>query len=84
MLPDPGLSRYDKTGALTVVISPLVALMADQVAGLEARGINSCVAINGLLSLPERADALDRFGSGTRASSSSHPNNSAASPFAGC
>ena len=34
----PALSRYDKTGALTVVISPLVALMADQVAGLsEAR-----------------------------------------------
>ena len=56
----PALSRYYKTGALTVVISPLVALMADQVAGLEARGIVACVAINGLLSLPERADALDR------------------------
>ncbi len=56
----PALSRYDKTGALTVVISPLVALMADQVAGLEARGVVACVAINGLLSLPERADALDR------------------------
>ncbi len=56
----PALSRYDKTGALTVVISPLVALMADQVAGLEARGIGLCVAINGLLSLPERTDALDR------------------------
>ena len=51
----PALSRYDKTGALTVVISPLVALMADQVAGLEARGIVACIAINGLLSLPERA-----------------------------
>ena len=56
----PALSRYDKTGALTVVISPLVALMADQVKGLEAHGIVACVAINGLLSLPERADALDR------------------------
>ena len=56
----PALSRYDKTGALTVVISPLVALMADQVAGMEARGIGSCVTINGLLSMPERADALDR------------------------
>ncbi len=56
----PALSRYYKTGALTVVISPLVALMADQVAGLEAHGIDSCVAINGLLSMPERADALDR------------------------
>ena len=56
----PALSRYDKTGALTVVISPLVALMADQVAGLEAKGIGCCVTINGLLSMPERADALDR------------------------
>ena len=56
----PALSRYDKTGALTVVVSPLVALMADQVAGLEARGIGSCVTVNGMLSMPERADALDR------------------------
>ncbi len=56
----PALSRYDKTGKLTVVISPLVALMADQVAGLERRGIGSCVTVNGLLSMPERADALDR------------------------
>ena len=56
----PALSRYEKTGALTVVISPLVALMADQVAGLEAQGITACVAINGLLSMPERAEALAR------------------------
>ena len=56
----PALSRYHKTGALTVVISPLVALMADQVEGLRERDIDACVAINGLLSLPERADALDR------------------------
>ena len=56
----PALSRYDKTGALTVVISPLVALMADQVAGLERKGIGCCVTVNGLLSMPERADALDR------------------------
>ena len=56
----PALSRYDKTGALTVVISPLVALMADQVAGLEERGIGCCATINGLLSMPERAAALDR------------------------
>ena len=56
----PALSRFDKTGALTVVISPLVALMADQVAGLEAKNIKSCAALNGLLSMPERADVLDR------------------------
>ena len=56
----PALSRYDKTGALTVVISPLVALMADQVAGMQAHDIDSCVTVNGLLSMPERSDALDR------------------------
>ena len=56
----PALSRYENTGAITVVISPLVALMADQVSGMEARGIGCCVSVNGLLSMPERADALDR------------------------
>ena len=57
----PALSRYEKTGAVTVVISPLVALMVDQVAGLEAHGIDSCITINGLLSMPERADALEKL-----------------------
>ncbi|WP_375186104.1 RecQ family ATP-dependent DNA helicase [Pseudooceanicola sp.] len=56
----PALSRFDKTGALTVVISPLVALMADQVQGLVRAGISSSVTVNGLLSLPERQDALDK------------------------
>jgi ATP-dependent DNA helicase RecQ len=56
----PALAKFQRTGALTVVISPLVALMADQVAGLRRHGVSSCVAINGLLSLPERHDALDR------------------------
>jgi len=63
----PALSRYYKTGALTVVISPLVALMADQVAGLEARGVTSCVTVNGLLSMPERTNALDRVSLGDAA-----------------
>lgn len=56
----PALSRFDKTGALTVVISPLVALMADQVQGLARAGISSAVTVNGLLSLPERQDGLDK------------------------
>ncbi len=55
----PALSRFEKTGALTVVISPLVALMSDQVAGLASFG-GVCAALNGLLSMPERADVLDR------------------------
>ena len=57
----PALSRYDKAGSLTVVISPLVALMADQVANLEKQGVTSCVTVNGLLSMPERQNALDRI-----------------------
>ncbi len=49
----PALSRFDKTGALTVVISPLVALMADQVQGMERSGISCAVTINGMMSMPE-------------------------------
>ena len=56
----PALSRFVRTGALSVVISPLVALMEDQVKGLRERGIDCCAAINGLLSMPERADVLER------------------------
>ena len=56
----PALSQYHRTGALTVVISPLVALMADQVRSLERHQISSCVTINGLLSLPERHNAFER------------------------
>ena len=72
----PALSRYHKTGALTVVISPLVALMADQVAGLEAHGIGCCVSVNGLLTMPERADALDRVRLGMQGSCSYPPSSS--------
>ncbi len=63
----PALSRFDKTGALTVVISPLVALMADQVQGLARAGISSAVTVNGMLSLPERHDALERVRMGDAA-----------------
>jgi ATP-dependent DNA helicase RecQ len=63
----PALSRFDKTGALTVVISPLVALMADQVQGLARAGIASAVTVNGMLSLPERHDALEKVRMGDAA-----------------
>lgn len=56
----PALSQFTKTGALTVVISPLVALMADQVEGMRRQGITACVTINGMLSMPERQDALNQ------------------------
>ena len=57
----PALMRYEATGALTVVISPLVALMADQVTAMRRQGITCATTINGLISMPERADALDRI-----------------------
>ena len=63
----PALSLYDKAGTLTVVISPLVALMADQVQGMERAGISSAVTINGMLSMPERQEALERVRMGQAA-----------------
>ena len=54
----PALMRYHATAALTVVISPLVALMADQVAAMRRQGIACAATINGLISMPERAEAL--------------------------
>ncbi|MDO4636218.1 MAG: RecQ family ATP-dependent DNA helicase [Lautropia sp.] len=57
----PVLSRFEKTGALAVVISPLVALMEDQVNGLAARNVHCAAAINGLQSMPERAAVLERI-----------------------
>ena len=63
----PALSKFDKTGALTVVISPLVALMTDQVQGMARAGISSAVTVNGMLSLPERQEALDKVRMGDAA-----------------
>ena len=63
----PALSKFNKTGALTVVISPLVALMTDQVHGMARAGISSAVTVNGMLSLPERQDALDKVRMGDAA-----------------
>ena len=63
----PALSKFDKTGALTVVVSPLVALMADQVQGMARAGISSAVTVNGMLSMPERQDALDKVRMGEAA-----------------
>ena len=54
----PALMRYEATGALTVVISPLVALMADQVTAMRRQGITCATTINGLISMPERAETL--------------------------
>jgi ATP-dependent DNA helicase RecQ len=56
----PALSRYWRNGSLTVIVSPLQSLMKDQVDNLVKQGIFSTAALNGLLSMPERRDVLDK------------------------
>jgi ATP-dependent DNA helicase RecQ len=57
----PALVRNYRRGALTVVLSPLQALMKDQVDGLVRRtGTPFAAALYGLLTPPERGDVLRR------------------------
>lgn len=57
----PALMRYARRGLLTIVISPLQALMSDQVYNLTNKtGTNLAGAISGMLTLPERGEVLER------------------------
>ncbi|MCW2239067.1 RecQ family ATP-dependent DNA helicase [Azospirillum canadense] len=61
----PALARHSRTGALTVVVSPLQALMKDQVDNLEAKtGRLAAAALYGTLTLPERGAVMDRVRKG--------------------
>lgn len=55
----PALVRYQRRGVLTIVISPLQALMKDQVDNLRNKtGAPSAAALYGLLTPPERGEVL--------------------------
>ncbi len=55
----PALVRSLRRGQLTIVVSPLQALMKDQVDGLVRRtGMHNVAALYGLLTSPERAEVL--------------------------
>ena len=56
----PALSRHWRNGSLTVIVSPLQSLMKDQVDNLIKAGIYNAATINGLLTMPERKDVLDK------------------------
>ncbi len=56
----PALVRYQRRGLLTIVISPLQALMKDQVDNLRARtGSPHAAALYGMLTPPERGEVLE-------------------------
>jgi ATP-dependent DNA helicase RecQ len=58
----PALVRYWRRGTLTVVISPLQALMKDQVDNLVKKtGTLFAEAVSGLQTLPERGAVFDRI-----------------------
>lgn len=61
----PALMAGRAVHGLTVVISPLLSLMKDQVDNLYNTGVLEAVSINGLLSPVERADALERLADGS-------------------
>jgi len=62
----PALHRFFTTGSLTIVLTPLQALMKDQVDGLIEKTSTSCVAaLNGMQTPPEKAEVREavRLGS---------------------
>jgi len=60
----PALMAGESTRGLTVVISPLQALMKDQVDNLLEKDITRAVTLNGLLSPLDRVDAIERVENG--------------------
>jgi ATP-dependent DNA helicase RecQ len=62
----PALMFHRRQQALTVCISPLQALMADQVADLEQNGLNFSTFINSTLTAEERSQRLAQIRNGDK------------------
>ncbi|MDX2228830.1 MAG: DEAD/DEAH box helicase [Leptolyngbyaceae cyanobacterium bins.349] len=60
----PALMYYRRQRGLTVCVSPLQALMEDQVADLDAAGLDFATFINGTLSAEERSQRLEQIRDG--------------------
>jgi len=61
----PALVRYQRRGVLTIIISPLQALMKDQVDNLRDKtGAPNAAALYGMLTAPERGEVLRGIESG--------------------
>ena len=62
----PALMLSQKHRGLTVIISPLQALMADQVSGLVAKGLDFATFINGNIRPEERCERLEQLRNGEK------------------
>jgi ATP-dependent DNA helicase RecQ len=61
----PALVRYQRRGVLTIVVSPLQALMKDQVDNLSNKtGAPNAAALYGMLTAPERGEVLQGIQNG--------------------
>lgn len=56
----PALNRFHRNGSLTVIVSPLQSLMKDQVDGLLERNVQCAATLNGLLTMPQRSEVLEK------------------------
>ena len=60
----PSLYLFEKAQLLTIVISPLIGLMKDQVSNLRAKGINSVATINSDITPIEKSQISEQISAG--------------------
>ena len=63
----PALMRHRQSAKLTVIISPLIALMDDQIDGLARKGVTAAATMHGGQSAPERSNAIEKVSMGEAA-----------------